>query len=249
MIFAVARSAPARVALVGVVALTGCSRSAPSDAPVAAADSVAPSASAASSTVAPAAAASAPSAKLAPPPPLGPMACCTMDVAEGSFGARGTFTRYSGDYLRRKDGERLMFPQDLISDTKELFQHAKSAGKSVTQERRVRPVGEGAKYISVEIEDKGETGALMPFQHSACKTVDLRTGRALKLEDVIGKEAAAKAIAAGESAFAATGGHEDYRFLSSSFAMIGRGEKAVRFCSPRRREDLGGARLDVEVSP
>jgi hypothetical protein len=172
-----------------------------------------------------------------------------MDVAEGSFGARGTFTRYSGDYLRRKDGERLLFPQDLISDTKELFQHAKSAGKSVTQERRVRPLGEGSKYVSVEIEDKGETGALMPFLHSACKTVDLRTGRALKLEDVLGKDAAANAIAAGERAFAAAAGHEDYRFLSSSFAMIGRGEKTVRFCSPRRREDLGGARLDVEVAP
>lgn len=169
-----------------------------------------------------------------------------MDVAEGSFG-KGTFTRYSGDYLRRKDGERLLFPQDLISDTKELYQHAKSAGKSVTQERRVRPIGEGGRYVSVEIEEKGETGALMPFLHSACKTVDLRTGRALKLEDVVGKEAAARAIASAEQTFAAAPGHDDFRFLSSSFAMIGRGEKTVRFCNPRRREDLGGARLDLEI--
>jgi hypothetical protein len=170
-----------------------------------------------------------------------------MDRTEGIFGsAKGIHTHYSGDFLRRKDGERLLFPQDLISDTKELFQHAKSAGKSVEQTRRVTIVGEGARYVSVEIVDHGETG-VTPFSHSSCQTVDLSNGRALKVDDVL-KGKGEAIVASGRAKLDAAAGHEAFRFLPGSFAMVGTGEKIVRFCAPRRDEGQGEPRLDVEVT-
>ena len=227
------------------VVLSAC-RAAPSDAPSPpppASALATPSADLGAATTASGAA----RARLSPAPTI-TMACCTMDRAEGQFGTHGVVTRYRGDYLRRKDGERLFFPQDLINDTKELFQHAKTAGRSVQQERRVRAVGEGPRWVSLDVEERGETGALAEVVHSSCKTIDLRTGRALKLDDVVGKDAAAQAIASGEASFAELGGRADYRFSAASFAILGPSAKTVRFCNPRRREELAGARLDVEVT-
>ena len=208
---------------------------------------------AASASVTASASASASAAPASPPPGAPPLvaitpACCMRDRAEGKFGSeRGIMTRYSGDFLRRKDGDRLLFPDDLISDTKERFQHAQSAGRSVTQERRLKVVGEGPRYVSVEIEDRGETGALKPFAHSACCTVDLKTGKAMTVEAVVGKERAPKLVEEARAAFDALPGHEQFRFLPSSFAMIGTAGDTIRFCNPRRAEDLGAARLDVEA--
>ncbi|MCC6645608.1 MAG: hypothetical protein IT374_08565 [Polyangiaceae bacterium] len=206
------------------------------------------SASAAPPASAAPAASSAPATAGAPPPtPITPT-CCMRDRAEGSFGPeKGVNTRYVGEYLRRHDGERVLFPHDLVSDTKELYQHARSAGRSVLQERRLAVLGEGDRYVSVEITDKGETGALMPFAHSKCLTVDLKHGRALRLEDVLGKPSAEATLAAARARFDAAAGHEQYRLLPGSFALIGKGERRVRFCGPARRDEDGAKRLDVEL--
>jgi hypothetical protein len=178
-------------------------------------------------------------------------ACCWLDRAEGVFGpARGINARYSGDYLKRKDGERLLFPDDLISDTKELFQFARSAGKPLYQERRLKIVGERRGHISVEIDDRGETGATAPFAHSKCKTIEVRTGRSLKVDDVAGKDAGPALLAEGKRRLAQAPEHEHYLFVPTSFVVLekgGHGGPALRFCNPRKDERLGSARLDIEL--
>lgn len=237
-----------RALVIAVASLAACrQRVDPPDGAAASAAPRAPSASAADVT-----SAAPPSSSAAPAsaPPLAPIApaCCMRDRAEGSFGpAKGVNTRYVGDYLRRHDGERLLFPHDLVSDTKELYQHARSAGRSVEQTRRLVVLGEGERYVSVEITDQGETGALMPFSHSKCLTVDLKHGRALRLEDVLGKPAAEATLAEARRRFDALADHEQYRLLPGSFAMIGRDKRRVRLCGPARRDEDGAKRLDVEL--
>ncbi len=170
------------------------------------------------------------------------------DRAEGHFGPeKGVHTRYVGEYLRRHDGERLLFPHDLVSDTKELYQHARSAGRSVEQTRRLVVLGEGDRYLSVEVTDQGETGALMPFSHSKCVTIELKQGRALRLDEVLDKASADATLAEARGRFDAAAGHEHFRLLPGSFAMIGRDKKRVRFCGPARRDEDGAKRLDVEL--
>lgn len=239
----------ARALLITAALCAGCRERVDAPEP---ASSAAPSSSAAPAkeiaSATPPAASSAVVAEGAPPAsPITP-ACCMRDRAEGHFGPeKGVHTRYVGDYLRRHDGERLLFPHDLVSDTKELYQHAKSAGRSVVQERHLVVLGEGERFVSVEVTDQGETGALMPFAHSKCVTVDLKNGRALRLEDVLGKPSADATLAEARRRFDGLAGHEQYRLLPGSFAMIGRDKRRVRFCGPARRDEDGKKRLDVEL--
>lgn len=238
------------------LALAACGRddaparpSAPAEAP-----SASPSATPqASATPQPPAAASSSAKPDAPSSPrLAPLEainarCCAIDRTEGTVGPdKGINARYSGDFLRKKNGDRLLFPDDLIADTRELYQYAKSRGAPLYQERRMKVVGEGARYVSVEIEEKGDTGASNPFAHSKCKTLDLRSGKQLKLADVASKAASALETEA-RARFDALPDHGQFTFVSASFALVGDPARRVRFCNPRRDEALGMGRLDVEV--
>ncbi len=203
-----------------------------------------------SSTPAPAASSADLDAPPAAPPALAEILprCCTVDRAEGHFGVpTAVHTAFVGDFLRKKDGKRLLFPDDLISDTKELFQHARSAGKTVKQERKLRVVGETDRTISVEVLDSGATGSMVPFSHSACKTVSLRDGRALKLEDAVGKDAALAVVVKARIQFDERNRGDVYRFVERSFALVDEGSR-LRFCNPPKDTALGAQRLDVEVA-
>jgi hypothetical protein len=170
--------------------------------------------------------------------------CCRLDRTEGIFGPeKGIHARYSGDVLLRNDGERLLFPQDLISDTKELYQFAKSSGKSLYQERRMRIVGEGAGHVSVEIEERGETGANAPFYHLRCVTFDTRKKRSLTLEEALPGRGAAL-IEEAKQRFEGSPGKEHFRFVSTSFALT---EGEVRFCCAAKDDRQPGPRLEVRV--
>src|SRR5512141_975842 len=101
------------LAFAAALALASCGKESPHEAPPAASSPAPVAASAA-----PPVASSAAPAPLPPAPAIVP-ACCMIDKTEGHFGApKGVQTRYEGEFLRRKDGERLLYPQDLISDTK-----------------------------------------------------------------------------------------------------------------------------------
>jgi hypothetical protein len=171
------------------------------------------------------------------------------DRVEGFFGPeKGINARYSGDYLRSKNGtDRLFFPEDLISDTQELYLFAKSAGKALYQERRLRVVGEAPGALSVEIDDRGETGATAPFSHSKCQTIDTRRVRKIAVTDLAGKDEGAALLARAQAAFDGSAGHECYRFVAQSFALVGAPPTKIRFCSPRRDEGSGPPRLDIEL--
>lgn len=236
--------------LTALALVAGCAKDSSPGAPE-------PSGSAApSASVGPAASASA-SASASPEeePPQAPLSdlpeitakCCTRDRAEGHFGPEsGVHTAFVGDFLRKKDGGRLLFPDDLISDTKELFQHARSAGKTVKQERKLRIVGETERAVSVEVFDTGETGSMKPFSHSSCKTISLRDGRLWKLEDAVGKDHALAVAVKARIQFDQRNKGDLYRFVEKSFALVDEG-KRIRFCNPRKDEALGAARLDVDL--
>lgn len=170
--------------------------------------------------------------------------CCRLDRTEGIFGPeKGIHARYSGDILLRNDGERLLFPQDLISDTKELYQFAKSSGKSLYQERRMRIVGEGSGHVSVEIEERGETGANAPFYHLRCATFDTRKKRAMTLEEALPGRGGAL-LEEARRRFEGSPGKEHFRFVSASFALT---EGEVRFCCAAKDDRRPGPRLEVSV--
>ncbi|MCS6901628.1 MAG: hypothetical protein NZX77_17895 [Polyangiaceae bacterium] len=167
-----------------------------------------------------------------------------MDRTEGIFGpGKGIHTRYSGDILLRHDGERLLFPQDLISDTKELYQFAKSSGRSLYQERRMRIVGEGSRHVSVEIEERGETGADTPFYHRRCTTLDFRKKRILTVEEALPEHGTAL-LEKAKQRFETIPEKEHFLFVSTSFALT---EQEVRFCCAARDSRQPGPRLDVSV--
>lgn len=172
--------------------------------------------------------------------------CCRLERTEGGFGPdKGANVRYSGDVLLRNDGGRLLFPQDLINDTKELYIFAKSAGKSLYQERRLRIVGEGPKHVSVEIDDRGETGATTPFYHSRCATLELRKVRKATLDEVLPPAQATALLEEGKRRFERMPEHDRFRFVSASFALTA---SAVRFCCPARDDKQATPRLDIEIA-
>jgi hypothetical protein len=186
---------------------------------------------------------------LLPPLEVIKPACCRADRVEGSFGPdKGVNARYSGDYFHGRNGnDRLFFPDDLISDTQELYLFAKSAGKPLYQERRLRAVGESPVALSVEVEDRGETGTTKPFTHSKCQTVDLRRNRKAAVADLLPKDEGPALLARAQSAFEASPGHEHYRFVPASFALVGSPPTKIRFCNPKRDEESGPPRLDLEL--
>jgi hypothetical protein len=179
-----------------------------------------------------------------PPLPTIRSRCCRLDRTEGIFGPeKGIHSRYSGDVLLRNDGERLLFPQDLISDTKELYQFAKSSGKSLYQERRIRIVGEGTRHVSVEIEERGETGANTPFYHLRYATFDTRKKRAMTLEEALPGRGGAL-LEEARRRYEGSPGKEQFRFVSTSFALT---EGEVRFCCAAKDDRQPGPRLEVSV--
>lgn len=204
---------------------------------------VEPASSGAASSSAAAGVATAPPTATAPT--IAPR-CCRLERTEGGFGPdKGANVRYSGDVLLRNDGGRLLFPQDLINDTKELYIFAKSAGKSLYQERRLRIVGEGPKHVSVEIDDRGETGATTPFYHSRCATIELRKVRKATLDEVLPPAQATALLEEGKRRFERMPEHDRFRFVSASFALTA---NAVRFCCPARDDKQATPRLDIEIA-
>lgn len=238
----------------------GCDRSRATPAPAssAAAPSASPSPASASSSVAsgsaststPAASGSASTVAgggEAGPAPLPSIRsrCCRLDRTEGFFGPeKGINARFSGDILQRNDGERLLFPHDLVSDTKELYQFAKSSGKSLYQERRLRIVGEVAPLVSIEIEERGETGANAPFFHSRCATLDTRKKRLLTVEEALPGQGKAL-LEEAKRRFEGAPGRDRFRFVSGSFAVT---ETELRFCCAARDDRQPTPRLDVSVA-
>jgi hypothetical protein len=171
--------------------------------------------------------------------------CCRLDRTEGFFGPeKGINARFSGDILQRNDGERLLFPHDLVSDTKELYQFAKSSGKSLYQERRLRIVGEVAPLVSIEIEERGETGANAPFFHSRCATLDTRKKRLLTVEEALPGQGKAL-LEEAKRRFEGAPGRDRFRFVSGSFAVT---ETELRFCCAARDDRQPTPRLDVSVA-
>lgn len=225
--------------------LAACSRAESSSSAPAASSSPAPALPSVSAPAAATpAASSAPPAVSVTPLPTVVARCCRLDRTEGFFGPeKGIHTRYSGDVLLRNDGERLLFPNDLVSDTKELYQFAKSSGKSLYQERRLRIVGESPHHVSVEVEERGETGANAPFYHTHCVTVDPRKKQKVTLSDLLPEEAP-RLLEEGKKRFEASPGQERFRFLSGSFALSG---TTLRFCCPARDDRQPTPRLDIEL--
>lgn len=171
--------------------------------------------------------------------------CCRLDRTEGFFGPeKGIHARFSGDVLQRNDGERLLFPHDLVSDTKELYQFAKSSGKSLYQERRLRIVGEVAQLVSIEIDERGETGANAPFFHSRCATLDTRKKRLLTVEEALPGQGKAL-LEEAKRRFEGAPGRDRFRFVSGSFAVT---ETELRFCCAARDDRQPTPRLDVSVA-
>jgi hypothetical protein len=231
-----------RLLVLGLVA--GCSREAPRGGEVGGASSALSASAAAPAAASASGSGSGVTAVVAPLGSVVPR-CCRIDRTEGMFGPeKGVHVRYSGDVLLRNDGERLLFPHDLVSDTKELYQFAKSSGKSLYQERRLRVVGEGVGYVALEVQDRGETGAGTPFFHTHCATVDTRKLRKMTPEEAFPGEAGQKLLAEARRRFEEAPGHERFRFVPASFALL---EGRVRFCCPPRDDRQPLPRLDLEL--
>ncbi len=235
--------------------LAACQRSTPGDGPAPAASPAAvlgasPGPAGSTRPAVSASAVPAVSAPVAPGPDLLPSItarCCRLDHTTGGFGpATGVNVHYEGDVVRRMDGGELLFPHDLISDTRELYVFAKSAGRSLSQERKVRIVGEQGSLVSVVIEDHGDTGAGTPFFHSRCSTLDTRKLKSVALTDAVPADEARELLAEGQRRFDAAPGHERYRLVPASFALRGASNDVV-FCCPARDDTQASSRLDLVV--
>ncbi|RYE82187.1 MAG: hypothetical protein EOO75_21075 [Myxococcales bacterium] len=146
--------------------------------------------------------------------------------------------------LLRNDGGKLLFPDDLISDTRELYIFAKSAGRSMAQERRVRVVGEQGHLVSVAIEDRGDTGAGTPFVHMRCTTLDTRKMKPASLAEAVGEAEAKALLAEATRRFEAHPDHGRYRLIAASYALRA---SDVVFCGSARDDSRPSPRLDIVV--
>jgi hypothetical protein len=238
----------ARALLLLVAMVTGC-RGDASGSSISAEPSAAAVASSSGPLVAPSAS---PSASAAPPAasslvdeplPIARLRCCRVEKRSGSFGAEtGVHTSYEADVVVTSSGDRLHAADDLVSDTKEMLIHARSMGRSLHQSRKVQLVSEGKTFVSMMIEERGDTGTGAPFVHHGCKTLQLGTGRVLRLDEVLTADAAARVVA--EATRQTTG--TDAKLLPASFLLS---SDAVSFCFPPRGASLPIRRLSVPLAP
>jgi hypothetical protein len=161
--------------------------------------------------------------------------CCVIEKRKGLNGdAHKIHTKYTVDILSRTGGEpRLIPPDDIVADMQELLIFARSAKRSLHQERQLRLVGETKHWVSVEVLETGDTGQ-KPIQRGYCKTVQIYRGKHAQLSDVLKKEHAESLEQWGKKQLIDLGYKDKYKFSSSSFVVRElSGEKQIRFCAPQ----------------
>lgn len=169
--------------------------------------------------------------------------CCRVERKEGKYGPEaGVHSSYSADIVTRANGDRLFGNEEVVTDTAELYEYAKSMKRTLTNQRRITLIGETPLFVSFVIDDVGDTGSGNTARHSGCKTLRLGTATVAKPEDALTAEGAARVVAEGRKRVAAAGGK--YRFAPLSWALLDAG-KIARFCAPEEGE--AGARFDVDV--
>jgi len=104
-----------------------------------------------------------------------------------------------------------------VTDTAELYEYAKSMKRTLTNQRRITIIGETPQYVSLSIEDVGDTGSGNTARHSGCKTLRLGTATVAKAEDALSPEAAARVVPEARKQVAAAGGR--FRFAPLSWAL------------------------------
>ena len=172
-----------------------------------------------------------------------PSRCCRVERKEGKYGPEaGIHSSYSADIVTRANGDRLFGNEDVVTDTAELYEYAKSMKRTLTNQRRISIIGETPLYVSLSIDDVGDTGSGNTARHSGCKTLRLGTATVAKPEDALTPEAAARVVPEARKQVAAAGGK--FRFATLSWALLDAG-KIVRFCAPEEGE--AGGRFDVDV--
>lgn len=211
-----------------------------------------PSGTASALAVAPVVASPAPPAASSAPTVASPLVptktakCCRMDRREGVVGnEHAVHTSYASDVVLTKSDKRIFGSDDVVSDTTELFQHARSMNRSLRQERTLAFVGEGPRWLSLTVDDRGDTGTGTPFRHSACKTIDPNNGHVLKLDDVLVPAAVDRVIAEAKDVLAHQPEGRHFRVVPGSFALPDEGH--VVMCAPSEETD-GDARRDVSVA-
>lgn len=166
-----------------------------------------------------------------------------MERKEGKYGPDpGIHSSYSADVVIKLDGGRLFGNEEVVTDSAELLEYAKSMKRSLSQQRRIVIIGETPAFVSFTIDDVGDTGAGTNAKHSACKTMRIGPAVVAKPEDALVPEAAARVVAEGRKQVALAGGK--FRFAPLSWALLDAG-KMVRFCASEEGE--GGGRFDVDV--
>ncbi len=169
--------------------------------------------------------------------------CCRVERKEGKWGPDvGVQSTYSADIVTRANGDRLFGNEDIVTDTAELSEYAKSMKRTLTNQRRIAIIGETPLYVSLSIDDVGDTGSGNTARHSGCKTLRLGTATVAKPDDALTSEGATRVVAEARKQVAAAGGK--YRFAPLSWALLDAG-KIARFCAPEEGE--AGARFDVDV--
>lgn len=169
--------------------------------------------------------------------------CCRIEPKEGKYGPDpGIHTSYSADIVTRLDGGRFLGNEDIVTDTAELLDYAKGMKRSLRQQRRITIIGETVQYVSLSIEDVGDTGSGTTAKHSACKTLRVATAQPSAPEAALTPEGAARVVAEGRRRVAAAGGK--FRFGVLSWALLDAG-KIVRFCAPEEGDT--GRRFDVDI--
>ena len=180
----------------------------------------------------------------APPREGIPSRCCRIERKEGKYGPENAIhTSYSADIVTRANGGRFLGNEDLVSDTAELLDYAKGMKRSLSQQRRIVVIGETAQFVSLSVEDVGDTGSGTTAKHSGCKTLRISTALVAKPEDVLTAEGATRVVAEGRSGVAVAGSR--WRFAVLSWAILDNG-KTARFCAPEEGDT--GARFDVDVN-
>jgi hypothetical protein len=169
--------------------------------------------------------------------------CCRIEPKEGKYGPDpGIHTSYSADIVTRLDGGRFLGNEDIVTDTAELLDYAKGMKRSLQQQRRITIIGETIQYVSLSIDDVGDTGSGTTAKHSACKTLRVSTALPVAPDAALTAEGAARVIAEGRKKVAAADGK--FRFGVLSWALLD-GGKIVRFCAPEEGDT--GRRFDVDI--
>jgi hypothetical protein len=185
----------------------------------------------------------APGQASAPPRAAITSRCCRIEPKEGKYGPDpGIHTSYSADIVTRLDGGRFLGNEDIVTDTAELLDYAKGMKRSLQQKRRITIIGETIQYVSLSIEDVGDTGSGTTAKHSGCKTLRIATALPVAPDAALTAEGAARVVAEGRQRVAAADGK--FRFGVLSWALLDAG-KMVRFCAPEEGDT--GARFDVDI--